>query len=52
MYIEKGDSEEKLKIKKTHGVAIALCLIAVIILGVYPEPLLNLCADAAAFFFA
>lgn len=51
MYIDKGESEEKLKVKKSHAVAIAICVIAVVALGVFPGPLLQLCADAAAVLF-
>ena len=48
MYIETGEETEKLKIGKGFAVAILLCVIGVIVFGVYPEPLLNLCSDAAA----
>lgn len=47
MYIETGESTEKLQINKVFMVAICLCVIGVIVLGVYPEPLLKLCETAA-----
>ncbi len=47
MYIDEGESEEKLKINKTFMIAIALCVVGVVVLGIYPEPLLKLCETAA-----
>ena len=47
MYIEEGDCTEKVKIGKAFLVAILICVAAVIVLGVYPEPLLDLCESAA-----
>ena len=47
MYIEEGDCTEKVKIGKAFMVAILLCVVGVIVLGVYPEPLLDLCEKAA-----
>lgn len=51
MYVDEGESTEKLKLKKSHVLAILICVAFVIFLGVWPEPLLNLCSDAAAMFF-
>jgi F420H2 dehydrogenase subunit N len=52
MYLDKpADGAEKLKIHKTHIIAAAICLIFVIVLGVYPQLILDLCANAAAAFF-
>jgi NADH-quinone oxidoreductase subunit N len=48
MYIEKGDTEERIKIPTTFTVVAILCVIGVILLGVYPEPFLYYCAQAAA----
>ena len=47
MYIEEGESTEKLVIGKVFMVAIALCVVGIIVLGVYPQPLLRLCRTAA-----
>ena len=47
MYVDEGESTEKVKIGKAFLVAILLCVAAVIVLGVYPEPLLDLCEKAA-----
>ncbi len=47
MYVDAGDSEEKIKLKKTHIVAIVICVVGVILLGVYPGPILDLCSSAA-----
>lgn len=49
MYIEKPASEEALSVPVPFMVAIALCVIGVIVLGVYPEVLLRLCSTAAEF---
>ena len=47
MYVDKGESEEKLVIKKTHLVAILICVAFVIAIGVYPDPVITLCSRAA-----
>jgi NADH-quinone oxidoreductase subunit N len=52
MYVDKGESEEKLKIKKSHLAAILLCVVFVIAIGVYPEPVIKLCEMAASSLFA
>jgi len=51
MYIETGESTEKVVIGKVFMLAIAVCVIAIIVLGVYPQPLLKLCEFAAAALF-
>lgn len=48
MYIDVGEKTEEVVIGKAFAVAILLCIIGVIVLGVYPEPLLKLCETAAA----
>lgn len=50
MYVEKPakDASGKIKIPKTFAIAIAVCAALVIVLGVYPDLILDLCADAAA----
>ena len=48
MYVDKGESDEKLVIKKSHLAAILLCVFFVIAIGVYPEPVIKLCEMAAA----
>lgn len=47
MYVETGESQEKLKVKKVYTFAALLCVVAVIVLGVFPGPLLDLCFQAA-----
>ncbi|MGI5964826.1 MAG: NADH-quinone oxidoreductase subunit N [Candidatus Methanomethylophilaceae archaeon] len=47
MYIEKGTTEEKLKVPVAFSIAAVLCVIGMIILGVYPGPLFHLCMEAA-----
>lgn len=51
MYVDKGTTEEKLVIKKTHVLAALICVAFVIVLGVYPAPILDLCATAASTIF-
>ena len=51
MYIEKGESEEKLVIRKSHLAAILLCVVFVIAIGLYPEPVIKICEMAASTLF-
>ena len=48
MYIEKGTSCEKVVIPKIFTLAIVICVLLVIVLGVFPGPLYELCENAAA----
>ena len=48
MYIEKGDNTEKIKIPKPFLAGIVICVIAVIVLGVYPQLIFDFCETAAA----
>ncbi|NLL94459.1 MAG: NADH-quinone oxidoreductase subunit N [Thermoplasmatales archaeon] len=50
MYVEEGPTDA-LAIRGGHKFAIALCVVAVILLGVFPTPLLEAIGDAAAHFF-
>ncbi|MCQ2085005.1 MAG: NADH-quinone oxidoreductase subunit N [archaeon] len=49
MYIEKPNkgADGKIAIPKTFAVAIVICVIAVVVLGVYPDVILDPCATAA-----
>ena len=47
MYIEKGESTEKFKIPAAFTVAIVICLIFVVVLGVYPDLLYGFCEAAS-----
>ena len=51
MYVDKGESEEKLVIKKTHILAILICVAFVIAIGVYPDTVITLCSRAASALF-
>ena len=51
MYVDKGESDEKLVIRKTHLLAILICVAFVIAIGVYPEPVIKLCEMAASSLF-
>ena len=48
MYIEKGSSAEKIKVPKIFTIAIAICVIFVIVLGVYPQLIFDFCETASA----
>ncbi|MDR3283060.1 MAG: NADH-quinone oxidoreductase subunit N [Candidatus Methanoplasma sp.] len=50
MYVEKGDAE-KIKVPKAFTVAIAICVLFTIVLGVYPQLILDFCSSAAATLF-
>ena len=49
MYIEKGATTEKIKIPKPFMAGIVICLIFVIVLGVYPDLIYGFCEDATLF---
>ena len=51
MFIEKGETLEKIKVPKTFTAAILICVVFVILLGVYPQLIMNFCADAASALF-
>ncbi|MCL1811465.1 MAG: NADH-quinone oxidoreductase subunit N [Methanomassiliicoccaceae archaeon] len=51
MYIEKGANAERIKIPKTFTAAIVTCVVFVIILGLFPQLIMDFCADAAAVLF-
>jgi NADH-quinone oxidoreductase subunit N len=51
MYIEKGESTEKIAIPRIFTIAIVICLVFVVVLGVYPDLLYGFCEDATAFLF-
>ncbi len=50
MYIEKGACTEKIKIPKTFILAILICVVFVIVLGVYPDLLFDYAEAATGFF--
>jgi NADH-quinone oxidoreductase subunit N len=47
MYVEKGETDAKIKVPVTLTVAIAICLVATIGLGLFFDPVLELCSEAA-----
>ena len=51
MYVEKGATTERIKIPKTFTAAILLCVTFVIVLGVYPQLIMDFCTDAASALF-
>jgi NADH-quinone oxidoreductase subunit N len=50
MYIDKGTSSEKVRIPASFAIAIAICTIATIAIGLYPGPILEFCEAAAKAF--
>ncbi|MCL1984408.1 MAG: NADH-quinone oxidoreductase subunit N [Methanomassiliicoccaceae archaeon] len=50
MFVDKPLVTEKVKVPASFKVAIAICTIAVIFVGIYPMPIIELCEAAAAAF--
>ena len=48
MYVDKGDNTDKVKIPKPFLAGIVICVVAVIVLGVYPQLIFDFCESAAA----
>ena len=51
MYVDAGESTERIKIKPTHTIAMLICVVFVIYLGVFPDALIDACAKAAEVLF-
>ena len=51
MYIERGETLERIKIPKAFTAAIVICVAMVIILGVFPQLIMDFCFDAGASMF-
>ena len=47
MYVDEGPSKEKFKIPKTMTAAVLMCVVGVIVLGIWPDQVLNFCIHAA-----
>jgi len=47
MYVDKGTTTERIRISGSFKIAIGICVIGVIILGVWPGPVLELCGIGA-----
>jgi NADH-quinone oxidoreductase subunit N len=50
MIVDKGTTTEKLKVSFNFKIAIAVCAVATIVIGVYPEFIITLCEMAAKAF--
>ena len=48
MYIDRGETTEKIKVPAAFMLGVAICFVFVIVLGVYPQLLFDLCETAAA----
>ena len=47
MYVDKGTTEEKIKISGAFLAAIVICVVFVIVLGLYPQLIFDYCETAA-----
>jgi NADH-quinone oxidoreductase subunit N len=47
MYVDKGEAVEKIKVPAAFTVGIVICIVAVIVLGVYPQLIFDFCEVAA-----
>ncbi|MBR3409731.1 MAG: NADH-quinone oxidoreductase subunit N, partial [Candidatus Methanomethylophilaceae archaeon] len=47
MYVDKGEAVEKIKVPAAFTIAILICIVAVIVLGVYPQLIFDFCETAA-----
>ena len=52
MYVDEGPYKEKIKLPASMTVAIAICVVATIVIGVWPDPIIDLCGQAARTLFA
>jgi NADH-quinone oxidoreductase subunit N len=50
MYVDRGASEEKLKLPTSMVAAVAICLAMTVIMGIWPEPFINAAQSAARTF--
>ena len=50
MYVDKPASHDKIRVPTTMAVAIAVCLIATIVIGLWPDIVVDYCAQAASYF--
>ncbi|MDR2866047.1 MAG: NADH-quinone oxidoreductase subunit N [Methanomassiliicoccaceae archaeon] len=47
MYVDKGTTKDRLKIHFSFKVAVAVCAVAVVVIGVFPGPIIDLCGLGA-----
>ena len=50
MYVDKPASHDKIRLPVTMAVAIAVCVIATVVIGLWPDVVVDYCAQAASFF--
>ncbi|MDR1405323.1 MAG: NADH-quinone oxidoreductase subunit N [Candidatus Methanoplasma sp.] len=51
MFIDRGETSERIKIPRTFAAAVAICFVFVCVLGVFPQLIMDFCADAASVLF-
>jgi NADH-quinone oxidoreductase subunit N len=47
MFVDEGTTKDKLKIPLSMCLAIGICVVATIVIGVWPDPVINACEQAA-----
>lgn len=52
MYVDEGSIKDKIKVPWSMTAAVAICVIATIVLGVWPDPVIDICEQAARTLFA
>ncbi|WP_400208660.1 NADH-quinone oxidoreductase subunit N [Candidatus Methanomassiliicoccus intestinalis] len=50
MYVDKAASREKIRVPTTMAVAIAICTIATVVIGLWPDTVVQYCEMAAGYF--
>jgi NADH:ubiquinone oxidoreductase subunit 2 (subunit N) len=50
MYMEKGPTE-MIRLTPMLKIAVAVAAIMVVVIGIYPDPVISVCRDAAKFIF-
>ena len=51
MYVDQGP-QDKVKVSRAVALAVGICIVATIVIGIYPEPFIQACVDAAEAFLA
>jgi proton-translocating NADH-quinone oxidoreductase chain N len=52
MFVDEGTTRERIRLPVTMTAAIAICVVATIAIGVWPDPFIDLCGQAARALFA
>lgn len=52
MYVDEGSTKDRIKVPWSMTAAVAICVIATIVIGVWPDPVIDVCEQAARALFA